>query len=57
MATVQAEYEIANDEVPEAYRAWFDNGDWRLHGLVVQGSWGFLVLAVLLHIYTLSLHA
>ncbi|MGP6159802.1 MAG: hypothetical protein ACLPYS_20280 [Vulcanimicrobiaceae bacterium] len=57
MATVPAEYEIANDEVPEAYRAWFDNGDWRLHGLVVQGSWGFLVLAVLLHIYTLALHA
>ncbi len=40
---------IGNDRVPESYRGFFDNADWTLHTLVVQGSWLFLVIAVIIH--------
>ena len=40
---------IGFDRVPEAYRGFFDNADWTLHKIVVQGSWVFLVLAAVLH--------
>jgi hypothetical protein len=51
---VQA-YEIGNDRVPETYRDYFDNADWTLHRLVVAGSWGFLFLAIIFHIFVFSL--
>ncbi len=40
---------IGNDRVPESYRGFFDNADWTLHTLVVQGSWVFLIIAIVLH--------
>jgi hypothetical protein len=40
---------IGNDTVPESYRGFFDNADWTLHRLVVQGSWLFLVIAAIIH--------
>ena len=40
---------IGFDRVPETYRGFFDNADWTLHKIVVQGSWVFLVLAAVLH--------
>jgi hypothetical protein len=58
MASIEsAAYEIGNDKVPEEYRAFFDNGDWTLHKLVVYGSWGFFLLTVIAHIWIFSLHA
>ena len=53
MATEVAEL-IGNDRVPEGYRGYFDNADWTLHTLVVQGSWVFLIIAVVLHILVLG---
>ncbi len=40
---------IGNDRVPESYRGFFDNADWTLHRLVVQGSYVFLLIAIVLH--------
>ena len=40
---------IGNDRVPESYRGFFDNADWTLHSIVVQGSWIFLILAIVVH--------
>jgi hypothetical protein len=45
---------IGNDRVPESYRGFFDNADWTLHSLVVQGSWVFLILAIALHFLVLD---
>lgn len=53
VATETAEL-IGNDRVPESYRGFFDNADWTLHTLVVQGSWLFLVIAVVLHVVFLG---
>ncbi|BDE05387.1 hypothetical protein WPS_06630 [Vulcanimicrobium alpinum] len=50
------EVELGNDQVPDRYRAFFDNGDWSLHSLVVQGSWLFFIVAVIFHIFFLSWH-
>ena len=36
-------YEIGNDQVPEAYRDFFDNADWTQHTLMVYGSWVFFI--------------
>jgi hypothetical protein len=48
---------IGNDSVPEKYRGFFDNADWTLHGIVVSGSWAFLILAAVIHFFVLtSLH-
>lgn len=44
-------YEIGNDQVPEVYRPFFDNGDWVQHSLTVTGSWVFFVVAVIAHIF------
>jgi hypothetical protein len=45
---------IGNDAVPEKYRGFFDNADWTLHGIVVQGSWVFLVAAIVIHFWVLT---
>jgi hypothetical protein len=50
---VQAE--IPSDQVPEAYRGYFDNADWTLHKLVVAGSWLFLIAAIIMHFLILSI--
>jgi hypothetical protein len=47
---------IGNDTVPEAYRGFFDNADWTLHKLVVQGSWVFLVIAAIIHFAYLNFY-
>jgi hypothetical protein len=44
-------YEIGNDQVPEVYRPFFDNGDWTQHTLTVYGSWVFFIIAVIAHIF------
>jgi hypothetical protein len=44
-------YEVGNDQVPEVYRPFFDNGDWTQHTLTVYGSWVFFVIAVIAHIF------
>ena len=36
---------------PEAYRPFFDNGDWTQHQLTVYGSWAFFTIAVIAHIF------
>jgi hypothetical protein len=57
MATADVDtgvYAVGNDNVPEVYRPFFDNGDWVLHSFTVYGSWGFLVLAILAHILVWS---
>jgi hypothetical protein len=48
--------EIGNNRVPENYRGFFDNADWTLHGLVVQGSWVFLIVAVIVHFFVLTVY-
>jgi hypothetical protein len=45
---------IGSESVPEKYRGFFDNADWTLHGIVVQGSWVFLVAAVVIHVWVLT---
>jgi hypothetical protein len=45
---------IGNERVPESYRGFFDNADWTLHTLVVQGSWVFLIIAVVLHFLVIA---
>ena len=40
---------IGSDRVPEAYRGFFDNADWTLHGIVVKASWLFLIIAAVIH--------
>jgi hypothetical protein len=47
---------IGNDRVPEAYRGFFDNADWTLHRLVVQGAWLFLVIAAIIHFAYLTFY-
>ena len=47
---------IGNDRVPENFRGFFDNADWTLHTIVVQGSWVFLILAVILHFVFLTMY-
>ena len=54
MVATEATEVIGNDRVPESYRGYFDNADWTLHTLVVQGSWVFLIIAVVIHILTLG---
>ena len=54
MVATEAIEVIGNDRVPESYRGYFDNADWTLHTLVVQGSWVFLIIAVVIHILTLG---
>jgi hypothetical protein len=44
-------YEVGNDQVPEAYRGFFDNADWTQHTLTVYGSWVFFIVAVLAHVF------
>ncbi len=45
---------IGNDNVPEKYRGFFDNADWTLHNIVVQGSWVFLIAAIVIHWFVLT---
>ena len=43
MATADVDtgvYAIGNDNVPEVYRPFFDNGDWVLHNFTVYGFVG-----------------
>ncbi len=44
-------YDDENDQVPELYRSFFNNGDWVLHSFTVIGSWFFLALAIGFHIF------
>jgi hypothetical protein len=57
MALSESAVEISNDAVPEKYRGYFDNADWTLHTLVVQGSWAFVIVAIVAHIWILSIKA
>jgi hypothetical protein len=54
MATTDVDsgvYAVGNDNVPEVYRPFFDNGDWVQHQFTVYGSWGFLLVAVIAHVF------
>jgi hypothetical protein len=48
--------EIGNDNVPEKYRPFFDNADWTIHSLVVQGSYLFAIVAAVAHFFVLRIH-
>ncbi len=55
--SAETDFAIGNDHVPEKYRGFFDDADWTLHGLVVQGSWVFLIAAIVIHGFVIgSLH-
>jgi hypothetical protein len=56
MALSEMSMEVGNDAVPEKYRGFFDNTDWTLHTLVVQGSWLFAAVALGAHIWILNIH-
>jgi hypothetical protein len=57
MALSESAAEIGNDSVPDKYRGYFDNSDWTLHTLVVQGSWAFAIVALAAHIWIFNIHA
>jgi hypothetical protein len=57
MALSESAAEIGNDSVPDKYRGYFDNADWTLHTLVVQGSWAFAIVALAAHIWIFNIHA
>jgi hypothetical protein len=56
MALSESAVEIGNDSVPEKYRGYFDNADWTLHTLVVQGSWAFVIVAAIAHFWIFTIH-
>jgi hypothetical protein len=52
--SAEPSFYIPNDKVPERYRGFFDDADWTLHGIVVQGSWVFLIAAIVIHWFVLT---
>jgi light-harvesting complex 1 beta chain len=42
-----------NDQVPDRYKGIFTNEEWVQHDFIVKGSWIYLAIAVVIHLFIL----
>jgi len=40
---------VNNDLVPDKWKGLFTNEEWLMHDIVVKGTYGFLVIAIIAH--------